>query len=169
MGGVAEGEKETGELGGGAVERAPAVAAADIAAMGDPVGHEPERPAVLPQLPRDSDGPDLPLDGADRHRELALLEGDCDDVVGEGRPAPIGRQRVEQAEAVLAPGHADRHPIPPPPHAATPRPPGRSMEKRPMARPMASSTRRSTSPGPMTLSRRPRSRQDAEEPRRRRP
>src|SRR3972149_1124835 len=83
------------------------VAAADVAAVGDAVGEEAERPRVAAEHPGDAERGDLRLDRADVGRELPLLDGDRDQLVREGRAPAGGRERVEQAEAVLAARDAD--------------------------------------------------------------
>src|SRR5207249_530405 len=54
---------------------------------------------------------DRGLQSADVALEFSLLDRDRDHVVGERRARPIGQERVEQAEAVLAARHAHGHAV----------------------------------------------------------
>ena len=59
---------------------------------------------------------DVTRERRDGRGELALLDGDGDDVVGERRPRPHRDERIEQAQAVLAAGDADGDAIARPQH-----------------------------------------------------
>ena len=102
--------------GGRAVEQAATVAAADVAAVGDALAHETQRAGIVPDDPRDAEGADGGLEPAQGADELALLHGHGDELVGERRPRPVGDERVQEREAVLAARHADGHAVAGPEH-----------------------------------------------------
>ncbi len=107
VGGVAEGQRGAAERARRAVEGAPPVAAAHVAAVEDAAGHQVERRRVLADDPLDAEGADLGVEAADRRLELALLDRHRDEVVGERGAAAVGDEAVKEAEAVLPAGDPD--------------------------------------------------------------
>src|SRR5687768_17754419 len=87
------------------------MSAAHVAAVGDAVAHEAQRGGVVAYDPFHAEVPDLALEAADGRLELALLDGDGHELVGERRATAVRYERVEQTEAVLAPRHTDGDPL----------------------------------------------------------
>src|SRR5262245_44833852 len=92
------------------------MAAADVTAVPDSVSDERERPSVLAQYPFHTEAADDRAQRLDGPLELALLDGDRDDVVAERGATAMGDERAEKRQAILAARHSDDDAVARPQH-----------------------------------------------------
>ena len=111
VGGVTEGQNRAPELGDHGVERATAVAAADVAAVRHATRDEGQRARIVAPDPRDAELTQARTERLDRRCELSLLDRDGDELVRKRRPPTVSGQRVHEAPTVLPAGHPHRDPI----------------------------------------------------------
>src|SRR5262245_5113130 len=83
------------------------MAAADVAAVGDIAGDEPQGRLVVADHPFDAELSHHSFQPTNRRLELALLDGDREQLVRERRAPSIADQGVEEAQAVLTARQAD--------------------------------------------------------------
>ncbi len=98
-----------------------AMPAAYIAPVGNILGDQTQGCGIFAQYPIDAQTPDLFFECHNRKLELSLLQRDGNQLVWKWRALLISDKRVEKRQAVLTSGNPD-------------------IEKRPIARPIASRT-----------------------------